>query len=214
MIENNDTKRSPSPDWVSRLDAARTADQIFIAAGTGDSTASVSMHEKAADGRWMEILTTPGYIGQNGLFKTKEGDKKTPVGIYHFNRAFGIADDPGCAIPYHKVTDEDYWSCDQREKHHYNEMVSIREIPDLDTKDSEHLIEYSCEYQYCLSISWNEERQAGRGSAIFLHCQGSSRPYTGGCIAIPRDKMITAMQNVKKDCVVIIDTMENIIGDA
>ena len=56
MIENNDTKRSPSPDWVSRLEAARTADQIFIAAGTGDSTASVSMHEKAADGRATKII--------------------------------------------------------------------------------------------------------------------------------------------------------------
>ena len=203
----------PSPDWVGKLDAAKDADQIFVVAGVGETTAYVSMHEKAADGTWHEILAIPGYIGKYGLNKTKEGDAKTPIGIYHFNYAFGIADDPGCALPYQKVTDNDYWSGDQREDHHYNEMVDIRDIPDLNTEDSEHIVDYTYQYQYCLNISWNEEGEAGKGSAIFLHCLGPYKPYTGGCVAIPQDKMITAMQNVKEDCVVIIDTLQKIAPD-
>ncbi len=203
----------PSPDWVGKLDAAKDADQVFVVAGVGETTAYVSMHEKDANGKWKEILTTPGYIGKYGLGKTKEGDAKTPVGIYHFNYAFGIADDPGCALPYQKVTDDDYWSGDQREGHHYNEMVSIKDIPDLNTEDSEHIVDYTYQYQHCLNVSWNEDGEAGKGSAIFLHCLGPYKPYTGGCIAIPQDKMVTAMQNVKKDCVVIIDTLEKIAPD-
>ena len=35
-----------------------------------------------------------------------------PIGTYHFNKAFGIADDIGCAIPYTKVNDYTYWSGD------------------------------------------------------------------------------------------------------
>ena len=60
-------------------------------------------------------MTTPGFIGKSGLGKTKEGDGKTPVGTFHFNATFGIADDPGCKIPYTKVDDDTYWSGDQRE---------------------------------------------------------------------------------------------------
>ncbi len=201
---------SDSPEWVGRLEAARTANQLFIVAGVGDTTAYVSMHEKDAEGKWKEIFTTPGCIGKNGLFKEKEGDKKTPAGVYHFNYAFGIADDPGCVFPYRKVCEDDYWSCDQRDGHHYNEMVNIKDFPDLDIKNSEHLIEFTTQYQYCMNISWNEKGEEGKGSAIFLHCLGPAKPYTEGCVAIPRDKMITAMQNVKKDCLVIIDTLSNI----
>lgn len=202
-----------SPDWVAKLDAAKDADQLFVVAAVGETTAYVSMHEKDADGNWKQILTTPGYIGKYGLGKTKEGDAKTPVGTYHFNYAFGIADDPGCVFPYQKVTEDDYWSGDQRDGYHYNEMVSIKDLPDLNTDDSEHIIEYNYHYQYCMNISWNENGEAGKGSAIFLHCLGPSKPYTGGCVAIPQDKVITAMQTVKKDCVVVIDTLENIAPD-
>ena len=53
---------------------------------------------------------------------------------------------------------------------------------------------------------------AGRGSAIFLHCLGTTNPYTGGCVAIPENIMKLVMQNVDPDCVVIIDTLENLGG--
>ena len=203
----------PSPDWVGKLDAAKDTDQLFVVAGIGETTAYVSMHQKDADGNWKEILTTPGYIGKYGLGKTREGDAKTPVGTYHFNYAFGIAEDPGCALPYQKVTDDNYWSGDQREGYHYNEMVNIKDLPDLNTEDSEHIVDYVNQYQYCLNISYNEDGTPGKGSAIFLHCLGPIKPYTGGCVAIPKDKMITAVQNVKEDCVVVIDSLENIAPD-
>ena len=202
-----------SPEWVAALPQAKTANQLFVVAGVGETTAYVSMHQKDENGNWKEILTTPGYIGKKGLGKTKEGDAKTPVGEFHFNYAFGIADDPGCVFPYQKVTEDDYWSGDQREGHHYNEMVSIKDLPDLNTADSEHIADYIYHYQYCMNISWNENGEPGKGSAIFLHCLGPNKPYTGGCVAIPQDKVITAMQNVDKDCVVVIDTLQKIAPD-
>ena len=84
-----------SPKWVTDLPAAKTSDQLFVVAAYDKTTAWVSMHEKDADGKWQMIMSTPGYIGKNGLGKTKEGDGKTPVGTFGFNAAFGIADDPG-----------------------------------------------------------------------------------------------------------------------
>jgi L,D-peptidoglycan transpeptidase YkuD (ErfK/YbiS/YcfS/YnhG family) len=168
------------------------------------------MHEKDENGVWKQIMTTPGFIGKNGLGKEAEGDGKTPIGTFSFNCAFGIAEDPGCAIEYHQVNEDDYWSGDQHKGFHYNEMVSIKDLPDLNTEDSEHLVDYPYQYQYCLNISYNEKGKAGLGSAIFLHCFGPLKPYTGGCVAIPKDQMLTVMQNVRPDCVVVIDSLENI----
>ena len=114
--------REDSPEWVAKLKEAENAGQLFVVAGIGETTAYISMHEKDADGTWKQVMTTPGFIGKHGLGKEKEGDGMTPVGTYAFNYAFGIADDPGCAIPYQKVDDDSYWSGDQREGHKYNQL--------------------------------------------------------------------------------------------
>ena len=200
-----------SPAFVGELEQAKTAEQMFIVAGIGKTTAYVSMHQKDENGVWKQIMTTPGYIGKEGLGKTKEGDSMTPVGAYHFNYAFGINEDPGCtAFDYQQVTDDDYWSGDQREGYGYNTMVSIKDLPDLDVDESEHIVDYPVHYQYCMNISYNEEGAPGKGSAIFLHCLGPQKPYTGGCVALPKDKVITVLQNVQEDCVVVIDSLEKL----
>ncbi len=198
---------SDSPEWVTKLDAAKDAKQLFVVAGYERSTAWISMHEKDANGKWKMIMSTPGFIGKEGLGKTKEGDGMTPVGTFGFNKAFGIADDPGCAIPYTKVNDDTYWSGDVNAN--YNQMVSIKDFPDLNTEDSEHIVDYQYEYRYCLNISYNADGTPGKGSAIFLHCFGDRKPRTGGCVAIPEEQMYYVMQHVNPDCVVVIDSMEN-----
>jgi L,D-peptidoglycan transpeptidase YkuD (ErfK/YbiS/YcfS/YnhG family) len=164
---------------------------------------------KDAEGNWKQILETPGYIGRNGLGKTKEGDGKTPTGTYKFTKAFGIAEDPGSAMEYYQVSKDDYWSGDQRDGYHYNEMVSIKDYPDLNKTASEHLVDYDPHYKYCLNINWNVACTPGKGSAIFLHCFGYN-PYTAGCVAIPEKEMVKVLQNVHSDCVVVIDYMEMI----
>lgn len=210
---------SPSPEWVCALPEAQDAavKQLFVVAGLGmDKTAAtVSMHERSADGTWQQVLSTPGYVGKYGLVpdaERREGCGQTPIGTYGFNKAFGIADDPGCALPYTKVTEHTYWSGDMRDGMRYNEMVDIRDYPDLDLENSEHIVDYAYEYQYCLNISFNEDGTPGRGSAIFLHCFGTRKPYTGGCVAIPEYIMKQVMQRVQPDCVVVIDTLEHLSG--
>ena len=202
-----------SPEWVAALPAAQEADQLFVVAAMSmdRTTAFISMHQKDENGVWKQILSTPGFVGKNGLCLDAdhvEGCGQTPVGVYHFNKAFGIAADPGCALPYIQVDDDIYWSGDPN--YHYNEMMNINDYPDLVMDDSEHIVDYEYQYQYCLNISFNEEGTPGRGSAIFLHCFGPVKPYTGGCVSIPENLMKQVMQNVHADCVVVIDTLENL----
>ena len=201
-----------SPEWVTKLPEADTAKQLFVVAVYEGSTAWVSMHNKDKSGKWQMIMSTPGFIGKNGLGKTKEGDGKTPVGTFKFNRAFGNSEDPGTAFEYTRADGNTYWSGDMRKGKHYNELVSLKDMPDLDKENSERIADYPIHYQYCLNISYNAEGTPGKGSAIFLHVFGDRKPFTGGCVAIPLDKMRFVMQNVSKDCVVIINSLENLGG--
>jgi L,D-peptidoglycan transpeptidase YkuD (ErfK/YbiS/YcfS/YnhG family) len=210
-------REEDSPEWITALPYAQDESiiQLFVVAGFGTdkTTATVSMHERDENGAWKQILSTPGYVGKRGLCPDAahvEGCGQTPMGVYRFNKAFGIAPDPGCAIPYTQVTDDIWWSGDPRDGMRYNEMVDIKEYPDLAKDDSEHIVEYEYQYQYCLNISFNEEGTPGRGSAIFLHCFGPLKPYTGGCVSLPENIMKLVMQRVKPECVVVIDTLEHL----
>ncbi len=192
-----------SPKWISGLKAAKGAEQLVIVSGTKGSNAEFSMHEKDEDGRWHQVLSAPAFIGKNGWGKTKEGDGKSPIGVFHFTMAFGINEDPGCPIGYTQVDDTHYWNGDSKSKG-YNQFVSTRDDDSFSKKDSEHIIDYDLAYPYVLNISYNENGTPGRGSAIFLHCYTKNH-YTGGCVAIPEKVMVEVLKRVKEGCVVVMD---------
>ena len=76
----------------------------------------------------------------------------------------GIADDPGCMMEYTKVDDSYYWSGDP--EHNFNQLVSTKDVPELDTENSEHIVDY--QYQYRLNLGYNSEasrRRAMRSSS-------------------------------------------------
>ena len=62
--------------------------------------------------------------------------------------------------------------------------------------------------KYALAVNYNSSCTPGAGSAIFFHCsRGSS---TAGCIAISESNMIQLMQNLRGDCIIVIDSASNI----
>ena len=134
----------------------------------------------------------------------------TPVGIYHFTKAFGIAPDPGSTLPYTQVDATHYWVGDSASPL-YNTFVSTREHDNFSKKESEQIVAYTMPYQYVLNISYNESRKPHLGSAIFLHCY-SKNPYTAGCVAVPESMMVTILRNLKADCVIVIDNIEKIVN--
>ena len=195
-----------SPQWAVQLDAFKDAEQVIVVAGIDKNTAYISMHEKK-DGKWKMILTTPGFIGLDGLGKANINDALTPVGTFTIDKAFGIADDPGCQMEYTKVDDTYYWSGDVN--NHFNELVSTRDVPGLDTENSEHITDYQYEYQYALNMGFNSECAEENGYAFFFHCFGDRKPYTGGCVSVPENIMKIIMQNVRPGCKITIDTIKN-----
>jgi len=201
-----------SPEWVTKLDAAKDADQLIVVAGVGDTTAYITMHEKDKNGKWQQIISTPGFIGSDGLGEANIHDGYTPVGTFTVGPAFGIGDDPGCPMGYTKVDDTYYWSGDTREGMGFNTLVSTKDLPDLDTKESEHIIEVEYPYYYCLDMGYNTEGVVEKGFAFLMHCFGTAEPYTEGCVAVPEDIMKFILQHIEKGCKITIDTLENFGG--
>ena len=192
--------------WVADLDIAETASQIIVVAADG-SNAMVSMHNKEDDGTWTEILSTAGKIGKNGIGKTKEGDGKTPTGVYRFMFGFGNMPDPGCGLNYTQVDDSYYW-VDDSDSAYYNQFVSTDDVT-MDWDSAEHIAGVKSSYNYVLALNYNVDCVPGVGSAIFMHCT----PTGGaGCIAVPEEMMVEIMQNVQDGCLVVIDSVEGVKG--
>ncbi len=202
-----------SPEWVQNLDAAQDADQLIVVAGVDKSTAYITMHEKDKDGNWQQLIATPGFIGLQGLGEANWKETYTPVGTFTIDKAFGLADDPGCQMEYTKVDDNYYWSGDYREGMPFNQLVSIKDYPDLDKEESERIADFDYAYQYVLNMGYNAENIPEKGCAFFLHSFRFNRPYTGGCVAVPEDIMKFIMQHVKPGCKITIDSLENFGGD-
>lgn len=195
-------------DWVSRLKVSACAGQIMIAAADGIQ-ARVSLYVKERD-LWRLVFAVDGTIGANGLGKRVEGDRKTPVGVFHFTDAFGILPDPGSVMPYTQVDDSHWWVGDS-DSRYYNRFVSTHGTPrDWAECTSEHIVTFGHVYNYILSLDYNKELVPHAGSAIFLHCLRAPGSPTGGCVAIPEPAMIRTLRTVDKTCALIIDTPENI----
>ncbi len=179
--------------WDDILDSYQNDDsinQLLFVKYTGGSKAKVILYNKD-NGKWKKILSCSGEVGKNGIDKQREGDKKTPTGIFNLTHGFGIKKNPGTKVPYVKVNSNLYWCGDQN---YYNQLIDITEKPHHCT--GEHLIDYTQCYAYGMFLDYNKECTLGKGSAIFLHCKGNSG-YTAGCVAVSQENMIKILRSVE-----------------
>lgn len=148
--------------------------------------------KKLPDYTWEKVLSTKAYVGSNGINKKKQGDMKTPTGIFNITMAFGRKKSPGTAgISYTKLNKYHFWS---GEKATYNQFIDARKHKRT-WIDGEHMIEYDPWYDYGLAMDYNKKCKYLKGSAIFLHCEGKGRKYTHGCIAVSKTKMKKIVKN-------------------
>jgi L,D-peptidoglycan transpeptidase YkuD (ErfK/YbiS/YcfS/YnhG family) len=199
---------------IAKLEVAKYTNQIMVVAVSEDG-ANLCLYERedstgqAEKKNWQLVLETEAIIGKNGLGKKKEGDGKTPVGVFRFTKAFGILENPGANMEYTQVNKSHYW-VDDSDSNYYNQFVSTEEVT-LDWSSAEHILDYGKSYHYVLATSYNLERIPGKGSAVFLHCTSEKSEVTAGCVAVPEVYMREIMRRVKQDCVLIIDRTENVL---
>lgn len=202
----NESSENKEQSFVSKLSAAQNTDSIIAVLANG-IYAKVSYHKKI-DGLWTCLLETDGFVGENGVGKAHEGSLTTPQGVFKAGKAFGVADDPGCAKEYTKVDASHYW-VDDVYSQYYNQFVSTNDVPKT-WNSAEHLIDYPVAYAYCLDTGYNPDYIAGEGSAMFLHC--SLGEATAGCVAISESDMIFILQNINENTIFVIANEEEIFN--
>ena len=84
-----------SQSFVANMSISRQTTQAITVVGNGGNYATLTVHTKR-NGVWTETLRCSARVGKNGITGNKrEGDGKTPRGIYSLGQAFGLAGNPG-----------------------------------------------------------------------------------------------------------------------
>ena len=179
------------------------ADQLILVKGTAGCEADISCYVHMQD-RWQHMWTEPGYVGSKGITENKkEGDKATPAGVYSFDLAFGLLEDPGSVLPYHQIIGGDIW-VDDPASAYYNRLVNTSSVS-KDWASGENLIQASPYYNYALNLTYNADCVPGEGSAIFLHCfMDSSHKGSSGCICLPQERVKELIKSVTPDTRIVI----------
>jgi D-alanyl-D-alanine dipeptidase len=128
--------------------------------------------------------------GQDGLQK-REGDGKSPAGIFSFGTAFGHATPSAVSfkVPYVQVTGT--LECvDDSGSEFYNQIVDNQEVK-KDWSSSERMLEVGPQYGWGIFVNHNDPAQAKGGSCIFLHVWGRQGMPTSGCTAMTEENMLT-----------------------
>lgn len=175
---------------------------LFIRCEEGTKAhAQYLVKDVSDDGKatWKIARECDAYIGLNGPGKTKEGDTKTPLGVFGVRSAFGIKSNPGTKLTYTSITPDTYaCGCEK----YYNRIIDAK-VTGHKCTEGEQMYFYSPEYNYGLETDYNPGNEPGKGSAIFIHCMGV-KPYTGGCVALPEDDMKYIIQNCDPTIKIII----------
>ncbi|NLG36460.1 MAG: L,D-transpeptidase family protein [Clostridiales bacterium] len=153
--------------------------------------------EKGAEGWQITLGPFEANMGANGPGKTKAGDKKTPLGVFTPDIAFGMGDAPdGVSFPWRAITPDSLWIGDSDSKY-YNKWVEHGSVPlDYDTAECERLLAIQPQYELALNYGYNPECTPNTGSALFLHVWKARGVSTAGCTAVSRDAMLAILRRL------------------
>ncbi|HVT61996.1 MAG TPA: L,D-transpeptidase family protein [Legionellaceae bacterium] len=137
----------------------------------------------------------PAVIGEHGIAavgEKKEGDLKTPAGLYAIGDAFG-SKPLALKMDYKYITTTDKYIDDPNHPH-YNQWISG------ETSASSYERMLNPLYQYGAVIQYNQMPVIpGLGSAIFLHIWRSQDAGTAGCVALQEKNVLKILHWLDKN---------------
>lgn len=209
---------SPIQSATIKSDAFAHSTQMIVVTTSGWSTVEgrLQRYERATTHEtWRPVgEPIPIVVGKNGLGwgigviatddakvraasdpVKKEGDGKSPAGIFALGTAFGYASQPlqGLKLAYLSLTPSIECVDDVGSKH-YNRIVDSS-IVAPDWKSSEHMRNAGESYRWGIVIDHNSDNpsEPGRGSCVFLHIWHSYDQGTVGCTAMSPGELETLL---------------------
>jgi L,D-peptidoglycan transpeptidase YkuD (ErfK/YbiS/YcfS/YnhG family) len=166
------------------------SEQLIFATNRNSSSFLVTIHAVERDnGIWHLVFPAfTGSIGEMGFASIddkREGDGKSPSGIFPLGIAFGYDPSVVTKMPYRQATDDDFW-VDDVNSEDYNKWV--RGEPNA--ASWEKMKRDDDQYKYGVVIEYNMHPIVkGKGSAIFLHVWNDG-DSTLGCVSMPEEMIL------------------------
>ena len=137
-------------------------------------------------------------IGKGGLAKfKKEGDKKTPKGIFKIENLYFRKDrkkKPSTLLKCIEIKKYMGWSNDINFPEKYNKLFKIEK-----KIKHEKLYRKDYKYDFLIPIKYNFKKPAaGQGSCIFIHLTKDYKP-TVGCVALKEKDFLIILKLIKKN---------------
>lgn len=128
-------------------------------------------------------------IGRKGFAEPgakREGDQKSPSGLFMLGQLFCYEKEVDTQLPFYQSTVDDKW-IDDPDSPDYNRYVRGKTT----AKTFERLLLKGNDYRYCMVIEYNTRPVVkGNGSAIFLHLsEFDSINSSAGCVVVTQPDM-------------------------
>jgi L,D-peptidoglycan transpeptidase YkuD (ErfK/YbiS/YcfS/YnhG family) len=171
--------------------AALPGQVVTVQAATSTSRVAVLRTWRlASDGRYVQV-SGPfiAFVGEHGVGPTREGQQRTPSGVFTLTQAFGNEANNGTRLAYFRAGPDDWWD-ENPSSVQYNRHVRSRYSPGA---ASENLFYSGAAYAHAVVINYNTNPVVkGAGSGFFLHV--SDGAPTQGCVAIAADQLNVVMR--------------------
>ena len=136
-------------------------------------------------------------IGKNGISKKKrEGDKKTPIGLFSIENLYFRSDrikNPLTRLKCIKIKKNMGWCDDPLDQKNYNKLISVKKkikCEKLYRKDHKYDLIIPIKYNYLKPIKF-------KGSYIFIHLTENYKA-TAGCIAMKKKDFLIMLKLITK----------------
>jgi L,D-peptidoglycan transpeptidase YkuD (ErfK/YbiS/YcfS/YnhG family) len=167
--------------------------QLIFATNRDSSSFLVTIHTvEKENGIWH--LVFPGFTGSIGekgfaaVDEKREGDGKSPGGIFPLGIAFGYDPSIETKMPYRQATDDDFW-VDDANSEDYNRWVK----GEPKAASWEKMKRDDDQYKYGVVIEYNMHPIVKeRGSAIFLHVWKPGES-TLGCVSMSEEMILNIL---------------------
>ncbi|MCL9684004.1 L,D-transpeptidase family protein [Legionella maioricensis] len=172
-----------------------SSSQVIVVQSLGESKAQVTAcQRKGRSWQGSLIPTFPAVIGKGGIApigEKKEGDLKTPAGLYPLGEAFGTVP-LSLKMDYKYITADDKF-IDDVTSNRYNTWVNGK----TEAKSYEQMLIEP--YKIGVIINYNMDPTIkGAGSAIFMHLWRSINVPTAGCVAMEKKNLMALLRWLDK----------------
>jgi len=174
----------------------QTTSQVLLVTADESNDFKARLYVLEKDGEvWRTVFAPlPALIGSKGMAspgEKREGDHRTPSGVFTLERTFGYAAEIDSRMPYHQTSDKDIW-VDDPASSDYNRWVRMSETS---AESFEKLKRADDCYKYGIVVEYNTDPVVkGAGSAIFIHVRGSKNAPTLGCVALSERDLLKVLR--------------------